>query len=159
MEVVNKRYTMKIKYYLYSAAIIAIVMLLVFFSEIRGDHYRMSVKEAHEIFIHADPAISREEADALGPELLEVEILSGGKGRETSNHLAIPFEELGDHAFVRRLKKHKGPVLIIADEYSLAAPAWLILTRMGVSDLRILDGDDNENMKYVFEPLLKEDIR
>lgn len=142
------------KYYLYSAAIIVIFLLLVTIKEKRGNHFEKSVNDTHALFINADPTILQEEIDAAGSELLRLDILSGETSRETSNYIAIPIENLSDPVFVKRLKKHKGPITIITNEFKLAAPAWVILTRMGISNIRILDADDDETLGYTFEPQL-----
>lgn len=152
-----KRIAMNRRYYLYSAAIIVVLLSLVFINEKRGNHFEKSVNDTHDLFITADPTISLEEIDAAGSEILRLDILSGEPRRESSNYIAIPIDEISEPEFLKRLKKHKGLIAIITNDLKLVAPAWVILTRMGISNIRILDADDYETLRYTFEPQVREE--
>ncbi len=99
--------------------------------------------------------VNREQVAALGTQTLVVKLGSGLAGRTdlTSDTLFIAADRLLDKANLKTIKAHRGPVLLVSDDPSISAKAWMILSQMGYRDLFVLTEKDNgEVLKYKFRP-------
>jgi hypothetical protein len=160
MGAANNSISMNKKYYLYSGAIIIILLMLVLINENKGNYYKMSVEDAHALLETEDINISSDELKAAGTAVLQVNVvLEDGEGvelPETENYISIPVAKLLNQKFIKRLKKQKGPIAIVTEDVGLAVQSWLILTRLGVGNMKILDISKNEVLRYTFEPETKQ---
>lgn len=99
--------------------------------------------------------VNPEQVAALGTHILVLKLGSGLAGRTdlTSDTLFIAADRLLDKANLKTIKAHRGPVLLVSDDPSISAKAWMILSQMGYRDLFVLTEKDNgEVLKYKFRP-------
>jgi hypothetical protein len=67
--------------------------------------------------------------------------------------LDIPAKSLLNKEVLKKLRAHKGNILLASDDPALSARMWMLLSQMGYKHLYILaDGADNEVLKYTFRP-------
>lgn len=145
---------MKKKYYLYTTAIIALLLVFVFVNEYRNDYYTLSVEEAHELLEKSEINVSEQQILSESQALLRVNIKLAvddkGVCTITENKVTISIERLLDRKFIKQLKKHDGMIVLEADNPALAVNAWLMLTRKGVTNIKLLDYKKNEELHYTF---------
>ena len=152
MEGVNNRITMNKKYFIYSAVIIATLIVFVVIYENKGNYYKESVEDTHARLSNEDINISPEELETAGSEILQLDIVSEGELSEKDNSIIVPADNLLDRNFLKRLKKHKGTIAIVSQDEGLAAQAWVILTRKGINHIKIPGINANETFEYTFVP-------
>jgi hypothetical protein len=65
----------------------------------------------------------------------------------------IPAKSLLDKTYQKKLRSHKGALVLVSDDIAVSARMWMLLSQMGFSELYILaDSADNEVLKYKFRP-------
>ena len=160
MEAVNRRISMNKKYYIYSGAIIIILVVLVLINENKGDYYKKSVEDIHIQLKTEDIDISSDELKVAGSAVLQVNVvLEDGENEvvnKSENYISVPAESLLDRKFLKQLKKQKGIIAIVTEDPGLAVDSWLILTRKGIDNIKILDYKQSEVLQYTFEPETKQ---
>ncbi len=71
----------------------------------------------------------------------------------TSFHfINIPLKELTGKETLIKLRENTSETVIFSDDASLSAKAWVILDQLGIKNLYILVPDNNEELKYQFQP-------
>jgi len=155
MEAVNKRISMK-RYYIYSGAIITILLIFVFIHEYKGNFYTRSLEDTYALLQTQDINISGDELDAAGPTVLELDIvyndIENNEIKKAEGCITVPTAKLLDQQFLKQLEQHKGMIVIVTKDVALAVHSWLILTRKGVDNIKILELANNEVLNYSFEP-------
>ena len=141
-----------------SGAIILTLLVFIYIDESKGNYYKKSVADTYTLLVNSDINISEGELKAAGPEILRINLFFEGEESEQNNPISILPENLLDRKFVKQLKKHKGTIVIVSEDAGLAAHTWLILTRKGFDNIKILRVTENETLKYTFEPETKEAI-
>lgn len=147
---------MKKKYYIFSGIIILVLIVFLSLREYKSNYYKLSVEDTHAIIINADPAISAQELKAAGSTILKIDFIEGNPENEVfiedMNLITVPTSKLLDRKFLKRLEKHDGIIAIVSEDAALASHAWLILTRKGIDNIKILDVSQNETLRYTFKP-------
>lgn len=147
---------MKKTNYIFSGIIILVLIVFLFFREYKSNYYKLSVEDAHAILINTDLNISTEELKAAGSAILKLDFVEGNIENvvfdEKMNLITVPASNLLDRKFLRRLEKHEGIIAIISEDAGLAAHSWLILTRKGFNNIKILGVSENEIFRYTFKP-------
>lgn len=152
MVVVNKTKSVHKKYYIISGLILLTLLVFVIIYESKGNYYTKSVEDAYALLFHSDINLDSGELQASAKDLLKVNVVLEGEENELKNHLTIRSENLMEKQFLKRLKQHKGDIAIVSEDLGLAAHAWVILTRKGFDNIKVKGINENETMKYTFEP-------
>lgn len=147
---------MKKKYYIFSGIIILILVLFLSFREYKSNYYKLSVEDTQALLINTDLNISKQELNEAGSAILKLDFVEGNQEKEVffenMNIITIPASNLLDRKFLRRLKTHEGIIAIVSEDAALATHSWLILTRKGFDNIKILDVSENETLRYTFKP-------
>lgn len=147
---------MKKKYYIFSGIIIIVLVLFLSLREYKSNYYKLSVEDTQAILINTDFNISRDELKEAGSTILKLDFVEGNPEKEVftenMNLITVPAANLLDRKFLRRLKKQEGIVVIVSEDDALATHAWLILTRKGFDNIKILGVSENETLRYTFKP-------
>ncbi len=78
---------------------------------------------------------------------------NAGQISPSSDTLFIAAGRLLDKENLKAIHTHQGPVLLVSDDPSISAKAWMILSQMGYRDLFVLtEKDSTEVLKYKFRP-------
>ena len=152
MVVVNKRNIVNKMYYIISGGIVLTLLVFVFIDESKGNYYKKSVEDTYALLGNSDINISAGELKATGTDILKINIVFEDEESELNNYISVRLENLLKRKFIKRLKKHKGTIVIVSEDIRLAANAWVILTRKGLDNIKILGLTKNETLKYTFEP-------
>ena len=138
---------MKRRYILIGTAFLALV-LFILFHEIKGNYYQISAEDSHAISFNEDILINSEDLDMLDKETLII-FLSDNKentavsGSQIKKINIVPADLL-KRSNIRLYKKHSEPIIIESDNIAIAARAWVILSRKGFKNIKIVDDSDNE---------------
>lgn len=147
---------MKKKYYIFSGIIILVLIAFLSLREYKSNYYKLSVEDTHAILINVDLNISNQELKAAGSDILKLYFTEGNIENEVFNEkmnlITFPTSNIIDRKLLRRLEKHEGIIAIVSDDAGLAAHAWLILTRKGFDNIKILGVSENESLRYTFKP-------
>lgn len=79
--------------------------------------------------------------------------LSESGSVQFKNSVKIQFEKLLDEATLQKLKETKNKILLVSDDNSVAAKAWVILNQLDFKNVYILTDEENpEVLRYEFKP-------
>lgn len=68
------------------------------------------------------------------------------------NQLKIAPASILDKQNIKKIKEHKGTVLLASSDPSLSAGIWMILSQMGMKNIFIFSEEDDEVRKNEFRP-------
>jgi hypothetical protein len=150
---------MEMKYifeYRFVIAILSVILILTVARTVSGDHFRNGAER------NAEPAFDDTNLitlDELGEEPGESLFLNLGMtvDNEFLNEVeAIDVRpgDITDRSLIRKIRRYGGQVVIVSDDLSVSASAWMILAQKGINDLYILE-ESNEwgSFKYQFNPV------
>ena len=135
--------------------VLLLVILLMGIRLLAGDHFRHGAKK------NAMPALSRSNTMELSQiDLLKTKALLVYLDRESEVNPATDVNvfylkpgDLLSRQTVRDIRKSEGPVILLSDDPTVSARAWMLLAQKGITNLYIFAGkEDNENFKYEFRP-------
>ena len=87
------------------------------------------------------------------PLIVKLCTVGAGKINPSSDTLFIAANQLLDKENLKVIHQYQGPVLLVSDDPSISAKAWMILSQMGYRDLFVLtEKDSSEVFKYKFRP-------
>lgn len=67
--------------------------------------------------------------------------------------MKVPFDKLMEESTIQTLKETQGKILLVSDDNSQTAKAWVILNQMGIKNVFLLSNEENaEVLKYEFQP-------
>lgn len=143
------------KYYIYSGPIIIILLLLVFINENKSNYYKKSPEDIYALLQTVDINISSDEINAVGSTILTLDIVLEEKENKVFNKsedgISVSTAKLLDPEFLNQLEQHEGIIVIVTEDVALAVKSWVILTRLGVDNIKILDVTKSEVLNYSFE--------
>jgi hypothetical protein len=133
--------------------VVLTVAILVLVRASSAGHFKQNARKLAEASFTNSNTISWEKQGTLGTASLIIDLSDHSK--LPKNHpdgtINIPFRSLLEKASQKRIRAHKGPVLLYSEEPGTSAKAWMLLSEMGYRNLFILtDEPDNEVMKYKF---------
>lgn len=99
--------------------------------------------------------LNREQVAALATQPLVIKLSSEQTSQPDpfSDTIFIAADKLLDKPNIKIIHAHRGPVVLVSDDPSVSAKAWMILSQMGYRDLFILaEKDNDEVLKYEFGP-------
>ena len=131
------------------------IVILVLVRSFAPGNFKPDANKLAEASYTGANLLNREQVAALSRKPLFVKL-----GNEDSGHinpspdtLFIAAGRLLDKENLKALHAHQGPVLLVSDDPSISAKAWMILSQMGFRDLFVLaEKDSNEVLKYKFRP-------
>jgi hypothetical protein len=141
-------------YLLVILAILPVVILVLIRAWAPGGFKPDAHKLAEASFTGAN-LLNKEEVAAFTAKPLIVKFVGDGAGQKDPfpDTLFIEASRLLDNENLKAIHGHKGPVLLVSDDPSVSAKAWMILSQMGYRDLFVMaDKDSTEVLKYKFRP-------
>jgi hypothetical protein len=139
-------------------SVILILLVVIFLLGIRllaGDHFRHGAKK------NALPALSGSNTMELSQfDLLKTKALLVYLDKESEVNVATDVNvlylkpgELLSKQTVRYIRKSEGPIILLSDDPTISARAWMLLAQKGITNLFIFARkEDIENFKYEFQP-------
>jgi hypothetical protein len=140
------------RYRLIISIVLPILILLTIKTCSTGSFKYDAKKWAEPSFDHSNIILAAEIGKLSGQKLIVCLDNSMDKIAEKSAvTVHIPPDSVLCRIYLRRIKDHKGPVLISSSDPALSARIWMVISQTGFRDLYILmDTNDNEVFKSEF---------
>jgi hypothetical protein len=141
--------------YLLVILIVLPVIILVFIRAFAPGSFRPDAQKQAMASFAGTNLLSREQVATLGHKLLIVKLVNADARQinPSSDTLHIVADRILDKENLKVIHAHRGPVLLISDDPSISAKAWMILSQMGYRNLFVLaEKDSIEVLKYKFRP-------
>jgi hypothetical protein len=131
--------------------ILLVVLVLVIVKTTGKNCFKEDAKNAIEAVTGNNFLISLNDFKVSENQFLVVDLNKSGS-IQFENSLIIPFEKLLEESTIQKVKETKGKILLVSDDNSQTAKAWVILNQMGIKNVFVLANDDNpEVLKYEFQ--------
>jgi len=150
MEDVNNKYqtwTMKfLRQYWLVFSIFILASALVIVRSFNPDIFRYDAVKWAEPSVLGSNIVSEDQIASLEGEKLLI-ILENGTTSEKHfqfKTLKIKPGSILERENIRIIRRNKGPVILVADEHSVSAKLWMVLSEMGLKNIYILS-DNREN--------------
>ena len=133
-----------------------VVLFLIAIRYLGGDHFKPGAEKNAEKALYSENIIN---ISTDKPGLAKYSFLLIGDVHSYNNYdfgkyIRVDPDELLDDSVLVRIKDLKSPVLIISDDHSLAARAWMLLAQKGLRDIYLgMNTDSIEEFKYKFQPV------
>ena len=135
--------------------ILALVISLVGYRTFFNDHFKNGAEKNALPALTGSNLIERSDPDFLASTALWV-FIDQEQNEQTgmhSNAIKVNSNEILSRELLKRIRKNKGPVMLISDDPALSARAWMLLAQKGIDKLFIVSEVKNtEQFKYQFRP-------
>ncbi len=146
---------MKPNWYIISSIFLSGILLLILAVEIKGDYYKISTEEVHRISTREELLIHATELKKYAESPLIIHI---SDSIETDNSSDSDQEIYIMPSDLLKRKNRKlyatSPTLLVlsSEDIEISAKAWVVLSRKGYRNIKILDDTTNEIFNYSFQP-------
>jgi hypothetical protein len=132
--------------------VLAVVLALVIVKTAGKNGFKQDAKSAVEAVSSNNFMISANNLEKNKTEYLIVELDETGSQR-FENSVKIPFDKLLEESSLEKLNETDSKILLVSNDNSVTAKAWVILTQLDFKNVFILSNEDNpEVLKYEFLP-------
>jgi len=138
--------------------VIAVLAIIVGFSVARtvsGNHFRNGAeRNAAPAFDGTNLVTMEEMAEKkAGALIINMGMAADNEFLNDMETLNLVPGDINNRDLIRKIKRSAVPVVLVSDEPSLSAAAWMILAQKGVRDIYIMaDRSDWNRFKYEFRP-------
>jgi len=141
------------KYYIVLAILLPL-LVLVLIKSLSRDHFRNDASRWTTPSINKTNVITPENLKALEGNTLIVVIGNWDEASKAKGEIVnIPAESLFDKENQKKLRIHKGNIVLVSDDPALSARMWMLLSQMGHKKLYILgDNAEDEALQQKFQP-------
>ena len=132
--------------------ILLVVLVLVIVKTTGKNSFKNDAKDAVETVASNDFLVSINDFKAVENQFLVVDLNENGLV-QLENSVKIPFEKLLEESSLEKFKSTENKILLVSDDNSVTAKAWVILNQLGLKNVYILANEENQEvLKYEFKP-------
>ncbi|MFC2137684.1 hypothetical protein ACFLTE_05865 [Bacteroidota bacterium] len=135
---------------LFGAAFIVFILFILLY-ETLGNYYRIPIEDTHTMSLNKDILINSENLDMLDKATLIIYLSEINENNDVSGNqfkkVNIVPADLLKRKNIRLYKKYSNSIIIVSANIPMATRAWVILSRKGFDNIKILDNNDNERLK------------
>ncbi len=147
---------MKNYWYILSGLLFLAIIIGIIVFESKGNYYKVSTEEIYKATLNSEIALNTEALNNQSKSILLVD-LSEDKEEDESltseiNILNIKPSDLLKPANRKLFKNHSGLIVLQSDNKAIATKAWVLLSRVGFSNIKIRSEEVGESLKYTFQP-------
>ena len=146
----------RMKKYTLILAVVIPVFLLVLIRSITGGHFRNNASQWAEPSFNQSNMLTREELSTLVGENLIICLDDDSLATSVSSGeiLSTPPASLIDQVNLKKLRLHRGNIILVAADPALSARMWMLLSQLGYQKIYILTNDrHSESFNYKFRPV------
>jgi hypothetical protein len=135
--------------------IVVPIVILVLVKSLTPGSFRPDANKLAKASYAGANLLNQDQVSTLNKKPLIVKLGNEEAGQisPSSDTLFIATGRLLDKANLKAIHAHRGTVLLVSDDPSISAKAWMILSQMGYRDLYILtEKESSEVLKYKFRP-------
>lgn len=140
----------------YRIVILIVLPLLILLAirSCRNDGFKYDAKKWSESSFDNSNVISTSEIGTLSGKKLIVYLDKSFSNKDnTVAGVHIPPDSVLSKNYLKKIKDHKGPVLLSSSDPALSARIWMLISQTGCRNIFILvSSDDNEAFKNEFRP-------
>ena len=144
-----------LKKYIIVIAIALPALILITFKTFNASGFKYDAKRWSMPSFNGSNLVSPSDTGTLQGEKLLV-ILDKGNATEfdkSALKIMIPPDAILERPYLKLMREHKGPILLISADPALSARIWMIISQTGIRNVYILtSGRDNEIFKNKFRP-------
>ena len=136
-------------------AISGIIIILVCIRSFNIDHFKNNAKSLAGPSFNHSIIISEKQIGIIGKSILFVNLDKVDLPTKDfhNEEITVKPDSILNRENLRKIIKHKGPVLLISSDPAVSSRIWMILSQMGRHDIFILtDNPDDDVFKNKFQP-------
>jgi hypothetical protein len=143
-----------LKRYKIIIAFVLPVLILLAIRTFSRESFKYDAKKWAEPSFDLSNLISTERLGTLKGEKLIIYLdKSGSETGSSVSGIHIPPDSLLKGKYLKKIREHRGPVLLSSSDPALAARLWMVMSQTGCKNLYILTPEDNnEVFKNEFRP-------
>ncbi len=131
--------------------ILLVVLVFVIVRSTGKNRFKQDARKAIEAVESKNFQVTLKELKGTENQYLIVDLSKLGSSR-FENSVKIPFENLLEESSLEKLKATENKILLVSDDNSVAAKAWVILNQLGLKNVYILANEENQEvLKYEFK--------
>ncbi len=136
--------------------IVLLILLVVFvFVIVRTagkNRFKQDAQNAIEAVKSNNFRVTMKDINETENQYLIVDLTQSGSA-QFENSVKIPFEKLLEETSLQKLKTAENKILLVSDDNSVAAKAWVILNQLDFKNVYVLAEEENgEVLRYEFKP-------
>jgi hypothetical protein len=132
--------------------IIVVILAMVLVKTLSSGHFRNNADKWISPTINQSNLITTGRLKTLAGALVVDLSDNGDFLKQYNNAINIPADSLLDNVNQRKLRAHKGSIILVSDDQALSARIWMLLSQMGFTELFILNDSSNiEVLRYKFQ--------
>ena len=129
-----------------------VVLVFVIVRTTGKNRFKGDAKDAIEAVKTNNFSVSVNELKGSENQYFIIDLNESGSA-QFENSLKIQFEKLLEETTLQKLKETENKILLVSDDNSVAAKAWVILNQLDFNNVFVLsDDENNEVLKYEFKP-------
>lgn len=131
--------------------ILLVVLVLVIVKTTGKNRFKQDAREAIEAFESNNFQVTLKELKGAENQYLIVDLSESGSA-PVENSVKLPFKKLLEESSLEKFKSTENKILLVSDDNSVAAKAWVILNQLGLKNVYVLANEENkEVLKYEFK--------
>jgi hypothetical protein len=137
------------------SAIFLIILIAVLYRSLNHSGFRYDAPKHAESSISGSNIITEEQIKAFQTDFLIIDLESTGLLKEKYNEITLEADPVSilRKKNIKKIERHKGPVILVSSENSISARIWMLLSQKGLKNLYILtQEEDFEVLKNKFRP-------
>ena len=142
--------------YIISAAIFVMLIIFIVSKKVKDNYYTLDTEKVYSMTIDSSVIVNKNGLSRFAGDPVIVSLSEPDKPTDTALiNFTVRYVKPADLLSRENknfYKKNNAPILLYSDDESLAAQAWVILTKKGFKNLYVLDMNARENLNYSFQP-------
>lgn len=147
---------MKKHWYIISGLLFSAIIIGVIILESQGNYYKVSIDKIYTATLNNKVVLSNEALTNHKKSILFVYLSEGIEEDDAiSNEIIrvniLPSDLLNTENR-KRFNNHSGIIVLQSEDTAISVKAWVLLSRVGFSNVKILNDSAEESLKYTFQP-------
>ncbi len=131
--------------------ILLVVLVLVIVKTTGKNRFKQDAREAIEAVESNNFQVTLKKLKGAENQYLIVDLSESGSA-PIENSVKLSFGKLLEESSLEKFKSTENKILLVSDDISVAAKAWVILNQMGLKNVYILANEENQEvLKYEFK--------
>lgn len=132
--------------------ILLVVLVFVIVRSTGKNRFKQDAREAIEAVKSNNFQVTINELKGAENQYLIVDLSESGSA-PIENSVKLPFEKLLEESSLEKFKSTENKILLVSDDNSVAAKAWVILNQLGLKNVYVFTNEENQEiLKYEFKP-------
>lgn len=131
--------------------VLLVVFVLVIVKITSKNGFKQDAQEAIEAVESNNFQVTGEELKGIENQYLIIDLSESGSS-QFENSIKVPFKKLLEESTLQKLKETENKILLVSNDNSVTAKAWVILNQLGFKNVFVLSDNENPDvLKYEFK--------